>query len=125
MRSDSMAQRCGHHQHPNASTPPPVDTRGDNLDLPNASADPPGPSRRLSDLRHGAGTGDRDCRGGAERRTRRHDPPLLDRARAQAAGAGSDRKSVVEGTGVAVRVDLGGRRIITTKTRPETYITNN
>src|SRR3546814_16058659 len=27
MRSDSMAQRCGHHQHPNASTPPPVDTR--------------------------------------------------------------------------------------------------
>ncbi|SNS96636.1 copper-transporting P-type ATPase [Sphingopyxis indica] len=22
-----MAQRCGHHQHPNASTPPPVDTR--------------------------------------------------------------------------------------------------
>src|SRR3546814_18499915 len=33
----------------------------------------------------------------------------------EAAGGGEDRKRVVEGKSVSVRVDLGGRRIITKK----------
>ena len=52
---------------------------GHDLHLPDASADPPGRSRKLPDLRHGAG-----ARGGqpgcaAQSRTRRHDAALLDR----------------------------------------------
>src|SRR3546814_12173015 len=37
------------------------------------------------------------------------------RAAVQRLGAGADRKRVVEGTRVSVRVDLGGRRIIKKK----------
>ena len=39
-------------------------------------------ARLLPDLRHGAGAGARDGGGGAEPRARRHDAPVLDRARA-------------------------------------------
>src|SRR3546814_13403281 len=43
---------------------------------------------------------------------------LLDLARID----GADRKSVVEGKSVSVRVDLGGRRIIKKKNRVQSYI---
>src|SRR3546814_13223920 len=38
-------------------------------------------------------------------------------------GADRDRKSVVEGKSVSVRVDLGGRRIITKKNKNEACVT--
>ena len=60
--------------------------RGHDLHLPDASRDPsarPGP---LPDLRHGAGAGSRGGRRGPERGARRHDPALLDRARALGSG---------------------------------------
>src|SRR3546814_15072763 len=40
-------------------------------------------------------------------------------------GDARDRKSVVEGTSVSVRVDLGGRRISKNKTATQTSHTNN
>ena len=56
------------------------------LHLPDASGDPPGRAGLLPDLRHGARAADGDRRGRAEPRARRHDPALLDRARADGAG---------------------------------------
>src|SRR3546814_21075442 len=64
-----------------------------------------------------------------------HGPPVLDDRYARLAGPhidqhflGQDRKSVVEGKSVSVRVDLGGRRIIKKKKdtrQPQTHNTNN
>ena len=56
------------------------------LHLPDASRDPAGRPRRLSDLRHGAGAGagHRGCR--PQSRARRHDAALLDRPGAGRAG---------------------------------------
>src|SRR3546814_17147016 len=45
--------------------------------------------------------------------------PERDTAFAMARATSRDRKSVVEGKGVSVRVDLGGRRIIKKKNRKE------
>src|SRR3546814_13799426 len=60
---------------------------------------------------------------GPARPARSHE--LLLRPRAAAAVAGQDRKSVVEGKSVSVRVDLGGRRIIKKKTKTSpTQMTN-
>ena len=69
--------------------------RGHDLHLPDASGDPPDRPRRLPDLRHGAGAGDRHRRHRAQSRTRRHDAAVLDRAGADAAGlrAGDGRAS--------------------------------
>src|SRR3546814_14365865 len=53
---------------------------------------------------------------GRDRRRRRHldiDP--------QGLAVGADRKSVVQGKRVSVRVDLGGRRIITKKKHKDKY----
>ena len=58
----------------------------EDLHLPDASGNPPGRGGRLSDLRHGAGTGGAERRGRAERRTSRHDASLLDRPRPRRAG---------------------------------------
>ena len=55
---------------------------GRDLHLSDASADSARPSRELPHLRHGAGAGSRYGSDRPERGTRRHDPPLLDRARA-------------------------------------------
>ena len=55
---------------------------GRDLYLPDASADTPGPSWELPDLRHGAGAGSRRCDRRPERGTRRYDPALPGRARA-------------------------------------------
>ena len=55
------------------------------LHLPDASADPPGRSRQLPDLRHGAGARGGQPRYAAQSRTRRHDAAVLDRPRAFAA----------------------------------------
>ena len=57
------------------------------LHLPDASRDPAGRTGILPDLRHGPGAGPRHGRSGAESRTRRHDAPVLDRARAEPARA--------------------------------------
>ena len=54
--------------------------RGHDLHLPHAPRDPPGRSRRLPDLRHGARAGARHGRGAAQSRARRHDAAVLDRA---------------------------------------------
>src|SRR3546814_12763044 len=51
-------------------------------------------------------------RGLASKRGRRGTQPLRDGATRRAARPGKDRKSVVQGKSVSVRVDLGGRRII-------------
>ena len=60
--------------------------RRHDLHLPDASGDPPGRSRHLPDLRHGAGAGDGHRRRAAQSRTRRHDAAVLDRPGAVAAG---------------------------------------
>ena len=52
------------------------------LHLPDASRDPAGRPRLLPDLRDGAGAGACDRRHRPQSRTRRHEPALLDRARA-------------------------------------------
>ena len=62
---------------------------GHDLHLPDASADPPGRSRKLPDLRHGAGARGGQPRCAAQSRTRGHDAPLLGRPCACAAGGRS------------------------------------
>src|SRR3546814_13737236 len=59
-------------------------------------------------VRRAAGERHRDR---TDRQCLRHDVPLRGHRRRQA-----DRKSVVKGKSVSVRVDLGGRRIIKKKT---------
>ncbi len=61
--------------------------RGDRLDVPDASRDPPRRAGRVPDLRHGARAARADGGGGRERGARRHDAPLLDRRRAHGAAA--------------------------------------
>ncbi len=48
---------------------------GHHLHLPHASRDPAGWAGLVPDLRHGAGAGAGDRRGGAQPRAHRHDPP--------------------------------------------------
>ena len=58
------------------------------LDLPDASRDPPRRVRDVPDLRHGARAADRRQRdGGRKRRAQGHDAPVLDRRRAHGAAA--------------------------------------
>src|SRR3546814_13901421 len=51
----------------------------------------------------------------ARRQAARSDSTTTTRGRRAPSALQNDRKSVVEGTSVSVRVDLGGRRIIKTK----------
>ena len=62
---------------------------GRDLHLPDASGDPPGRTRKLPDLRHGARAGRDLARQRTERRTPGHDAPLLDRADHRPAGRGA------------------------------------
>ena len=56
------------------------------LHLPDASGGPPGRAGLVPDLRHGAGAAARERGRGTERRADRHEPPVLDRPRAQRSG---------------------------------------
>ncbi len=59
---------------------------GHDLHLPDGSGDPAGRTGHLSDLRHGAGAGAVQRGRRSQPRARRHDAPVLDRARADVAG---------------------------------------
>ena len=76
----SAAHEHAHHAQP--PPPPKPAPAGAIYTCPMHPADPPGPSRRLPDLRHGARAGSRHGSDRPERGTCRHDPALLDRARA-------------------------------------------
>src|SRR3546814_17435327 len=70
-----------------------------------------------------ADVGDQDARRGAPRARRDRRPCAGQLSRAdgpQPRRLVQDRKSVVEGKSVSVRVDLGGRRIIKKKTKTNT-----
>src|SRR3546814_15462654 len=76
--------------------------------------------------RHGDGRG-------TEQIDQREHCPIPAQAPCQQTGIGAkhgqhpeqDRKSVVEGKSVSVRVDLGGRRIIKTKNQTKLQLSNN
>ena len=65
------------------------DAGGHDLHLPDASGDPPGRTRQLPDLRHGAGAGGREPGERTQSGARRHDAAVLDRRRAGAAACGA------------------------------------
>ena len=70
---------------PSATAEPPRAARRD-LHLPDASGDPPARSGQLPDLWHGVGAAGRRPQprwSGGQPGTRRHDPPLVDRRRAE------------------------------------------
>ena len=91
-------------------TPPAPAPKGTIYTCPMHPADPAGRAGELPDLRHGAGAA-RCVRGGrTERRADRHEPPLLDRSRADAAGRGAGDGRPHSGAGTA-RSDSAAPRL--------------
>ena len=72
--------------------------QGRDLHLPDAPGGAAGRARQLPDLRHGARAPGRDGRGRPEPRARRHDPALLGRPRAGAAGRSCSRWAAISPT---------------------------
>ena len=69
--------------------PPKPDAGGNDLHLPDASANPAGGAGQLPDLRHDSRAGNSGGRYGPQRRTDRHDAALLDRIGARGPGDGA------------------------------------
>src|SRR3546814_17732178 len=115
--------RRGARDIPEGETDAGADAGRYGLHLSHAPRDRAGRTRRLPDLRDGARAEGRASGGrGSEPRTGRLHPPVMDWGRADGTGTppgdgrlcrdAEDRKRVVAGKGVALRVDLRGPPII-------------